>query len=92
MKTIIIGAGPSGMNAAIHAAKENNDVTLIERNAKVGRKLYISGKGRCNLTNNKEVRDFINNVVGNPKFLLSAFSQYGPKDTMKWFGSILSHI
>ena len=85
MKTIIIGAGPSGMNAAIHAAKENNDVTLIERNAKVGRKLYISGKGRCNLTNNKEVRDFINNVVGNPKFLLSAFSQYGPKDTMKWF-------
>lgn len=85
MKTIIIGAGPAGMNAAIHSAIKDNDVTLIERNAKVGRKLYISGKGRCNLTNNKEVRDFINNVVGNPKFLLSAFSQYSPKDTMKWF-------
>ncbi|MBP5091044.1 MAG: NAD(P)/FAD-dependent oxidoreductase [Bacilli bacterium] len=85
MKTIIIGAGPAGMNAAIHAANASNDVTLIERNAKVGRKLYISGKGRCNLTNNKETRDFIANVISNPKFLLSAFSQFAPKDTIKWF-------
>ena len=86
MKTIIIGAGPSGMNAAIHAASAHNDVTIIERNAKVGRKLYISGKGRCNLTNNKDVREFINNVVSNPKFLMSAFSQYSSKDTIAWFG------
>ena len=85
MKTIVIGAGPAGMNAAIHAATNNNDVTLIERNAKVGRKLYISGKGRCNLTNNKETRDFIANVISNPKFLMSAFSQFSPKDTIQWF-------
>ena len=88
MKTVVIGGGASGMLAAYFRAKSNNDVILIEKNEKLGKKLYITGKGRCNLTNDTDVEAFINNVVSNPKFLLSALYSFPPNDTIKFFNDI----
>lgn len=85
MKTIIIGAGPSGLNAAIHAISKNNEVLIIEKNEKAGKKLFITGKGRCNLTNACSENDFIKHVVTNPKFLYSAIHAFSSKDTMEFF-------
>ena len=87
MRTIVIGAGPAGMNAAIHAASENNEVIIIEKNEKAGKKLFITGKGRCNVTNNCSEREFINHVVSNPKFLFSAIHRFSSKHTMEFFES-----
>lgn len=72
-KLIVIGGGPAGMMAAATAGSRGLDVTLIEKNQKLGRKLYITGKGRCNVTNNADMEDFIANVPTNAKFLYSAF-------------------
>ena len=73
MKDIaIIGAGPAGMMAAIFASK-NNNVTIFEKNEKIGKKLFITGKGRCNITNDCEKDLFFDNIVKNKKFLYSAF-------------------
>lgn len=88
MKTIVIGGGASGMISAYFRAKNNDEVILIEKNEKLGKKLYITGKGRCNLTNDTEVESFINNVVSNPKFLLSALYSFPPSETIKFFNSI----
>ena len=85
MKVIVIGGGASGCMAAITAAQLNNDVTIIEKNEKIGKKLYITGKGRCNLTNDCEVEEFLSNVVSNPKFLTGAIYSYTPTDTMNFF-------
>ena len=85
-KVVIIGGGPAGMMAAI-AAADNADVTLIERNRKLGMKLNISGKGRCNLTNNCDVRTLTENVPTNPKFLYKAFAAFTPADIMNFFES-----
>lgn len=82
MKVAVIGAGPAGMMAAIAAAESGADVTLFERNEKAGKKLYISGKGRCNLTNDCAPRDFFRNVATNPKFLYGAVNRFSPRDTM----------
>lgn len=82
MKIAVIGGGPAGMMAALTAA--NADVTLFEKNEKLGKKLYISGKGRCNLTNNCSVNEFLNNVATNPKFLLGALNKFSPADTMEF--------
>lgn len=73
------------MFAAYSAAMNGNRVFLIEKNEKLGKKLYITGKGRCNLTNNVSVPDFLNNVVGNPKFLYGALSELSPSDVMDFF-------
>ena len=70
MLVAVIGGGPAGMMAAISAAERGADVTLYEQNEKLGKKLYISGKGRCNITNDCVPMDFISNVVTNEKFLL----------------------
>lgn len=72
-KVIVIGGGPAGMFAAYHAAKNGHNVTLLEQNEKLGKKLYITGKGRCNITNASEMEDLFQAVVSNRKFLYSAF-------------------
>lgn len=82
MKVAVIGGGPAGMMAAITAAENGADVTLFEQNEKTGKKMYIAGKGRCNLTNDCSVREFVANVVTNPKFILGALHKFTPQDTM----------
>lgn len=76
MKVVVIGAGPAGMLAAIQASKENNEVILLEKMEQCGKKLLITGKGRCNITSSLEMSEFITNVPGNGKFLYSAFSNF----------------
>ena len=85
IKVAVIGGGPSGMMAAIAASENGADVTLFEKNEKLGKKLYISGKGRCNVTNNCSVRDFVLNVETNGKFLLGALNKLTPQDTVSFF-------
>ena len=70
------------MMSAITASQMGADVTLFEKNEKVGKKMYISGKGRCNLTNNCSVKDFFANVPTNPKFLFGALHKFTPQDTV----------
>ena len=84
MKTIVIGAGPAGMMAAISAANLGDNVVLLEKNEKIGKKLFITGKGRCNVTNACSRDEFFENIVSNPKFLYSAFSQFNNSDLMKF--------
>lgn len=84
---VVIGGGPAGMMAAIKAAEEGNTVTLIEKNEKLGKKLYITGKGRCNVTNNKDISEFFDNIPGNPSFLYSSLYSYTNLDVMNFFQS-----
>ena len=86
-KVVIIGGGASGLFAGVSAINTNKSVTLIEKNEKLGKKIYITGKGRCNLTNNVLVNDFMQNVVSNPKFLYSALNNFTPQDTISFFES-----
>lgn len=85
MKVAVIGAGPAGMMAAISAAQAGANVFLLEKNSKLGKKLYITGKGRCNLTNDISPQEFLKNVVSNPKFLYSAINRFTPQDTINFF-------
>ena len=82
---IIIGAGPAGMMAAGVAAGRGFRVLLVERNERPGRKLMITGKGRCNVTNNCSLNEFIDNVPCGGKFLYSAFSHFTPADLIEFF-------
>ena len=84
-KIICIGAGASGLFFALNCADEDHEVMLIDSNSKVGRKMYISGKGRCNITNDCDVKEFISNVVRNPRFLYSAINSFKPADTIAFF-------
>ncbi|MDE6980289.1 MAG: NAD(P)/FAD-dependent oxidoreductase, partial [Lachnospiraceae bacterium] len=72
-RVIVIGGGPAGIFAALAAAKQGHSVILLEQNEKLGKKLFITGKGRCNITNAGEMENLFGNVVSNPKFLYSAF-------------------
>lgn len=81
----MIGGGAAGMMAAITAAESGADVTLFERNARMGRKLAITGKGRCNLTNQSDLGEFLANVPTNPRFLYAALSSFSTADTMAFF-------
>lgn len=81
----VIGAGAAGMLAAGELTAYGFDVTVFERNEKVGRKLAITGKGRCNLTNNCSPGDFLNNVVTNQRFMMSSLYSFTPEDTMTLF-------
>ncbi len=72
-KVIVIGGGPAGMMAAVAAAENGHGVLLLEKNEKLGKKLYITGKGRCNVTNACGKDKFFDHIVSNPKFLYSAF-------------------
>lgn len=84
-KIIIIGGGAAGMFAAIIAARQGANVILIEKNQKLGRKLAITGKGRCNLTNNCDRETLLLNVPQNPRFLYGAFSRFSSQDTINFF-------
>lgn len=88
MKVIVIGGGPAGMIAAITSSKTGNDVMLIEKMRSVGRKLSITGKGRCNLTNAINISEFMNFIPGNAKFLYSAFNEFSNEDVVEYFHSI----
>lgn len=82
-RIIIIGAGASGLIAGAQAAKRGLDVTIVERNSRPARKVMITGKGRCNVTNACfDINEIISNVVRNPRFMYSAFSSFMPYDTM----------
>lgn len=86
-KTVIIGGGAAGLMAACAAAEKygGRAVTVIEKNRRPGRKLMITGKGRCNVTNNCDRDTLISNVPANGRFLFSAFSDFGTADTMEFF-------
>ncbi|MBE6698945.1 MAG: NAD(P)/FAD-dependent oxidoreductase [Ruminococcaceae bacterium] len=83
----VIGAGAAGMMAAITAAEAGASVTLFERNDRVGKKLRITGKGRCNVTNNCDNNEFLTNVPTNPRFLYASLSRFSTADTMSFFES-----
>ena len=80
MKVVIIGGGPAGMMSAITAAERGNNVILFEKMKTLGRKLLITGKGRCNITSSIDIKDFIQSVPGNGKFLHSSFQNYTNRD------------
>ena len=84
---IVIGAGPAGMMAAITAAQRGKSVLLLERNPRPGRKLLITGKGRCNVTNNCGQDALLANIPRNPRFLYSAFARFSTADTIAFFES-----
>ena len=84
-KVAVIGGGAAGLMAAIFAARHGDAVTVFEKNAKIGRKLYITGKGRCNLTNNCDSKTVIENTPTNGRFLYSALNRFSPADTMRFF-------
>ena len=84
-RVAVIGAGAAGMMAAITAAEAGAAVTLFERNDRVGKKLRITGKGRCNVTNNCDNNEFLSNVPTNPRFLYASLSRFSTADTMAFF-------
>lgn len=88
MRVAVIGGGAAGLIAAGFAAKLGADVDLYEKNDRCGVKLRITGKGRCNLTNNCTREEFFDNVVSNPKFLYSSFSAFDPQAVMSFFESL----
>ncbi len=81
----VVGGGAAGLAAAIFAARSGGRVTLFDKNEKLGRKIRITGKGRCNVTNNCEINEFLQNVPTNPRFLYSALNRLSPSDTMELF-------
>lgn len=87
MKIVVIGCGAAGMMAAITAAEAGCDVTVLERNPFGGKKLRITGKGRCNVTNNCTPNEALAAVVSNPKFMIGALNRFTPADTMAFFES-----
>ena len=82
---VIVGGGAAGLMAAVSAAQSGGRVTIIEKNARVARKVMITGKGRCNVTNNCDINTLILNTPRNGRFLYSAFSSFGSYDTMRFF-------
>ncbi len=85
MKICVVGGGAAGCMAAISAAENGAEVTLVERNEKLGKKLYITGKGRCNLTNACDREAFFDSVISNPKFLYGAFGRFDNQAVMRFF-------
>jgi len=86
-RVIVVGGGPAGMMAAISAANKNK-VTLIEKNPKLGKKLFITGKGRCNVTNSKDISEFFDNIPVNPTFLYSSLYTFTNENTMDFFNKL----
>lgn len=84
-KIAVVGGGAAGLTAAGRAAALGCEVTVFERNAAPGKKLGITGKGRCNLTNDCTPEELIKNVTANGKFLYSAIHRFSPSDTMAFF-------
>ncbi|MDD4700577.1 MAG: aminoacetone oxidase family FAD-binding enzyme, partial [Oscillospiraceae bacterium] len=84
-RIIIVGGGAAGLMAAVTAARRKLDVTVVERMPKPGRKIMITGKGRCNVTNNTDLNGLIAAVTKNGRFLYSAFSKFSAEDTISFF-------
>ena len=86
MKIVVIGGGPAGMMAAITAKKnhQNDDVIILEKNSSLGKKLLITGKGRCNITSSLDISEFIKNIPGNGMFMYSAFQKYTNEDIINF--------
>ncbi len=84
MNVVVIGGGASGLMAAYAAAANGNDVTLVEKNEKLGKKIYITGKGRCNVTNDRPPDEFLQHVVHGEKFLRGAIYQFPPERLMEF--------
>ncbi len=85
---IVVGGGASGLMAAGTAASLGKNTLLIEKMPRTGRKILVTGKGRCNVTNNCDIETFLNNTVSNPKFLYSALRSFSPQDTMEFFENL----
>lgn len=86
MEIVIIGAGPSGLMCAIKCSEnKNNNVVILDGNEKIGKKLFITGKGRCNICNNTSIEGFLGNVVNNSKFLYTAINKFSPQDVINFF-------
>ena len=88
MKVCVIGGGAAGMMCATMIARKGHSVTLLEKNEKLGKKIYITGKGRCNVTNAAVGNDFLKNVVGGKKFVMGAITRFNSKDTMNFFEDV----
>ena len=84
MKVVVIGGGPAGMMAAISARSKENEVIILEKNKSLGKKLLITGKGRCNITSSLTMNEFIKNIPGNGMFLYSAFNSFTNQDIIKF--------
>lgn len=82
---IVIGGGASGMMSAIFAARKGKKTLILDHNEKLGKKLYITGKGKCNLTNNSSVETHLENIMHNSKFMYSSLNAFTPQDTMAFF-------
>ena len=87
-QVLVVGGGAAGMMAAIAAAEAGALVTLLERNDRMGKKLRITGKGRCNLTNDCDLNEFLQNVPTNPRFLYTALTKFSTSDTKSFFESL----
>ena len=85
-KVIVVGAGPAGIMAALSASK-NNEVIIIERNNEIGKKLKLTGGGRCNITNNRDIEEFFDKIVTNKKFLYSVLYNFTNRDLLDYFSS-----
>ena len=85
---VVIGGGPAGMMTALQAAGRGKRVVILDGNRQLGRKLRITGKGRCNVTNNCDVRSVMQNIPGDGRFLYSALNRFPPSETMKLFESL----
>ena len=84
-QVIVIGGGAAGAMAAYMAAKNGHKVTLFEKNEKIGKKIFITGKGRCNVTNACDITDFFENIPTNSKFLYSAVYSFTNQDVIDFF-------
>lgn len=87
-RVIVVGGGAAGMFASVFAAKNGNEVHIYEKNEKLGKKLFITGKGRCNITNAGDMENLFDNIMGNKKFLYSSFYGYSNFDVIDYFESI----
>ena len=84
-QVIVVGGGAAGMMAAVTAARSGADVILFEKNDRLGKKLRITGKGRCNITNDCDTNEFFLNVASNSKFLFASISRFSTADTKEFF-------
>jgi predicted Rossmann fold flavoprotein len=87
-KVVVVGGGPAGMMAAGVSGKHGNETVLLEKNKQLGKKLLITGKGRCNITNNTDIQGLIDNTPGNGAFLYSAFYTFSNEDLIKFFNEM----
>lgn len=88
MKVAVIGGGASGMMSATMIARKGHEVTLFEKNEKLGKKIYITGKGRCNVTNATVGDEFLKNVVNGKKFVMGAITRFNSTDTCEFFSEV----